>query len=102
MLKFIGRALTGLVLTKDAQKALRRSPAAKKRAADAGDGRAAGIAALHEQMKDVVTPERTELIRQAMEVRRAKQQILADLGDEDRRKLVAVAVKRLLREDKTD
>jgi len=48
----------------------------------------------------VVTTDRAELIRQAMQVRAAKQVILADLDDETRAKLVALAMKALLNEDR--
>ena len=46
--------------------------------------------------QNLVTPERAELIRKAMEVHHAKQTILADLKDENRQKLVAIAIKKLL------
>jgi len=48
-----------------------------------------------------VTPDRTELIRQAMQMRAAKQSLLADLNDEDRAKLVATAMRAFLNESKT-
>lgn len=100
MLKLIGRSLAGLFLTESAQSALKEK--ARTRKAPTANDRADELAELHAQAQDIVTPERAELIRQAMEIRRAKQQILADLGDEDRRKLVAAAVKRLLKEGKAD
>lgn len=43
-----------------------------------------------------MTPERQELIRQAMEVQRAQAKILDDLKDEDKQKLYALALKTLL------
>jgi len=113
MFKFIGKALAGLVLTEDAQKAVGRhgaaSPAAKGKgkavAVQAKGGKAAparnaAIAQMQDQVKDLITPDRAELIRQAMKVRAAKQTILADLGDEDRARLVALAMKALLNEDR--
>lgn len=56
------------------------------------------IKAMQEGNKDLVTEDRAELIRRAMEIRRAKQQIFADLSDEQRQKLVAIAIKKLLHE----
>ena len=108
MFKFIGKALAGLVLTEDARKAVGRlgaaSPAAKGKAVAVKGGKAAparnaAIAQVRDQAKDLITPDRAELIRQAMQVRAAKQTILADLGDEDRARLVALAMKALLHED---
>jgi hypothetical protein len=49
-----------------------------------------------------MTPERRELIRRAMEVQRARSKILDDLNDENKRKLYALAIKTLLREDAAD
>ena len=46
--------------------------------------------------------DRAALIRQAMEVRRAKQAVLDDLSDEQREKLVALAMKQLLNETPSD
>lgn len=43
-----------------------------------------------------MTPERGQLIREAIAMRRAKQQILDHLSDEDRAKLVAMAMSALL------
>lgn len=111
MLRFLGKAMAGLVLTKDGRKAAADLAAAKTRGkavkappakaaapAKAAEGKAAAIAELQSQAKDLVTPERAELIRRAMEVRAAKQTILADLSDESRAKLVATAMKALLNE----
>jgi len=117
MFKFIGKALAGLVLTKDAQDAVGRHGAASPAAKGKGKARPAGktaaakggktaparnaaIAQVQDQVKDLITPDRAELIRQAMKVRAAKQTILADLGDEDRSRLVALAMKALLNEDR--
>ncbi len=60
--------------------------------------REAQISAMQQQAEGLMTPERAELLRRAMEVRRAKQTILADLSDTQRQKLVAVALKKLLNE----
>ena len=60
--------------------------------------REAQITAMQQQAEGLMTPERAELLRRAMEVRRAKQTIFADLSDEQRQKLVAVAIRKLLNE----
>lgn len=99
MFKWIGRAVAGLFLDKQAREALARRQRARRRR-PAADEREAHIAAIRENMRDVATPERQELLRRAMEVRRAKQKILADLSDEERQKLVALAMKKLLHEGK--
>ncbi len=97
MFKFIGKALAGLVLTKKARTAVGR------RASAAGKAKPPAVAEVQARARDVVTPERAELIRHALQVRAAKQTILADLDDETRAKLVATAMKALLNEgrDKT-
>ena len=48
------------------------------------------------QVRDFVSPERQALLNSAMAVHRAKQKILADLDDESRAKLVAMAITTLL------
>ncbi|MGE5478039.1 MAG: hypothetical protein ACM3Q1_15385 [Bacteroidales bacterium] len=60
------------------------------------DDRDAAIARMQSQVKEFVTPERQALLANAMAVHRAKQQILADLDDESRAKLVAMAITTLL------
>ena len=128
MFKFIGKALAGLVLTKDARKALGqanqvrgggasaksgghampatpRAPGAGAVAAQAAldskeAAKNAAIALVQSQGEELVTHDRDELIRNAMKVRNAKQAILADLDDESRAKLVAAAMKALMREGK--
>lgn len=102
MFKFIGKAIAGLVLDKEAQQAIGRAamPDAKGKTKAKPAVRQAAIAQMQDQVKDLITPDRAELIRQAMQVRQAKQTILAELGDEDRARLVAVAMKALLNEDK--
>ncbi len=89
MFGFIGKALSSLVLDGKARKAL---------SGGGKSGKKAAIADAQAKLKDVMTPERAELIRQAMAVRQAKQTVLADLSDEQRQRLVAAAMKRLLNE----
>lgn len=102
MFKFIGRALAGLVLTRDAQKAVGQINAnrRKDKPKSGAVARDQVIADAQAQAKDLVTPDRAELIRQAMQVRTAKQTILANLDDETRGKLVATALKALLNESR--
>lgn len=81
-------------------KAPKRPPApAAKPAPEAEDDRVAAIAHMQSQVRDFVTPERQALIANAMAVHRAKQKILADLDDESRAKLVAMAITTLLHQD---
>lgn len=108
MLKFIGKALAGMVLTKEAREAaggLAKSPTARQTATKmlAGgkpDARQQAIADAQAAAANIVTNDRAELIRQAMAVRAAKQSLLADLNDEDRAKLVATAMRAFLAEAK--
>ena len=108
MLKFIGKALAGMVLTKEARhaagglaKSAVRTAAQKIQAGpDSPDARQQAIAQAQAQGAALVTPDRAELIRQAMAVRAAKQTLLADLNDEDRAKLVATAMRAFLNESK--
>jgi hypothetical protein len=76
------------------------APATASPPAPAGKGgtgeRDAAIARMQSQVKEFVTPERQALIANAVAVHRAKQQILADLDDESRAKLVAMAITTLL------
>jgi hypothetical protein len=100
MFKFIGKALAGLVLDEKAQAAVVK-PAAKKgkaKAKPAASAKDAAIAQVQAQAKDLLTPDRAELIQNAMKVRAAKQTILANLDDESRARLVATAMKALLNE----
>jgi len=104
MFKFIGKALAGIFLTGDARKAVvggaKSAPAAKgagKKAAEA-PGERDVVTQAKAQAKELLTEDRAELIRKAMQVRAAKQTILADLNDEDRARLVATAMKALLNE----
>jgi hypothetical protein len=107
MFKFIGKALAGVLLTGDARKAVsggaKASSKPKKAAASASSGmpqvqQSEAITKMQAQVKGLITEDRAELIRQAMRVRAAKQTILADLSDDDRARLVATAMKALLRE----
>ncbi|WP_142849288.1 hypothetical protein [Telmatospirillum sp. J64-1] len=92
--------LKDLFLTKKAKAALEKKARAEARAKKAKPRteREARIAQMQDKAKDLVTPDRAELIRKAMEVQRAKKVILADLSDEQRQRLVATAMKRLLNE----
>jgi len=103
MLKFLGKALAGMVLTKEAREA----------AGDLTDR------AVHKAVQKVVggshplpvaeapvptaepVPDRAELIRRAMQVRAAQAQtVLADLSKEERAKLTATAMRAFLNESK--
>jgi hypothetical protein len=108
MLKFIGKALAGMVLTKEARtaagglakSAVRNATQKMQAGPGAPDSKAQAIAQAQAQAAAIVTPDRAELIRQAMAVRAAKQSLLADLNDEDRAKLVATAMRAFLAEGK--
>lgn len=75
---------------KAAAKVARPAPAASTRDQD--------IARMQAQVQDFVTPERQALIQNALKVQRAKRQILEELDDESRAKLVAMAITALMRE----
>jgi hypothetical protein len=72
-----------------------KAEAVKAAAQDEPDS-AAAIAHMQSKVNDFVSPERQALIANAMRVHRAKQQILAELDDESRAKLVAMAITTLL------
>ncbi len=55
---------------------------------------------LNESVPEFISPERQALIRQATAVVRAKRQILDDLDDESRAKLVAMAITTFLHDKK--
>ena len=93
MFRFVSDALLSLVMDKKARNKLRNSPARRKVTA-----REVKINELQETVGRVMTPERQALILKAMKVQRAKSKILNDLKDEDKQKLYALAVKKLLRE----
>jgi hypothetical protein len=84
-----------------AQKNAKGSPAtptpAAPTAAD-GDARTEAVDAIRANQARIMTPEREKLISDALAVHRAKQKILADLSDEDRRKLMVTAMRALLNE----
>jgi hypothetical protein len=109
MFKFVGKALAGLVLTQDAQQALERkaktagatgagkvAPAPDPQSA--AERRAEQVARMFLENEELVAENRAILISEAMKVRTAKKAILADLDDQSRAKLVALAMKRLLNE----
>lgn len=77
-------------------------PVAKPAGSSRDQVLAAAKAQIRASQERVMTPERAELIRKALEVRQAKQAILADLDDEQRQKLVALAFKKLLNEGKSE
>ncbi len=77
-------------------------PRPQRKKGAAPNSRQAQIEAMQQQAEGLMTPEREELLRRAMEVRRAKQTIFADLNDEQKQKLVAVAIKKLLNEGRND
>ena len=93
MLKMVGNALLSLVMDKKGRDRLQQG-----HRTTAATGREGRIQDLEETAGRVMTPERQELIRQAMAVQRAKTKIFEDLKDEDKQKLYALAVKTLLRE----
>lgn len=105
MWKFIGKTLAGMVLTKEARdaagglakSAVRSATQKMQHGAGPADAKEQAIAQIQAQG----APDRAELIRRAMEVRAAKQTLLADLNDEDRAKLVATAMRAFLNESKS-
>ncbi|MDA8229743.1 MAG: hypothetical protein M0006_00215 [Magnetospirillum sp.] len=88
--------LKSLFLDKKAQHALAKRASAGKPVS----ARDEAIRQAQANMRKMVTPDRAELIRKAMEVHRAKQAVFADLSDSERSRLVALALKRLLNEGK--
>lgn len=100
MANFFTRALMGLFLSKNAQAVLEKRAKAAKRGKMSA--REQALEQVRTQSKAVMTDDRAELIRQAMQVRKAKQTVLADLSDTERQKLVAVAMRKLLNEGKPE
>ncbi|MEO5372829.1 MAG: hypothetical protein H7840_00970 [Alphaproteobacteria bacterium] len=105
MANFLVDLLLSLVLSKKARrnlKAYNRAVAAQKKpaagAAGKGSTREQQIKAMQDNAKGLVTEDRAELIRKAMEIRKAKQTVLANLDDAQRQKLVALALKKLMNE----
>ena len=116
MLKFIGKALAGMVLTKEArevagplaQHAVRQAaqkivPGAVKlpEAPALPEGGAVPVADFQAQAAAVAKLDRAALIRQAMEVRAAKQIVLSELSPEDRNRLTETAMRAFLNESKS-
>ncbi len=97
MFKSVSRALFFLVMEKDARANLERRRKAGKNAT-----RDDQIKAMQENARTVMTPGREKLIRNALKMHRAKSKIIEDLNDEDKRRLYALAVKKLLREEDGD
>ncbi len=93
----LSKAVSWLLLDRKGRQSLkkrRRSASARK-----ADARAEALAQVRAQSDQVMTDARKELIRQALSVRNARQKILDDLNDEDRARLVALAVRNLMNED---
>ena len=109
MLKFIGKALAGMVLTKEAREAASgltdRAVRNAVQKMHNGPGKLpevpplAGADAQGQAVEPV--PDRAELIRRAMQVRAAQQTVLAELNPEDRAKLQATAMRAFLNEGKS-
>jgi len=109
MWKFIGKTLAGMVLTKEAREAAGglaktavRNATQKIGGAPVGelDVRQQTVIQTQAEAASIAAPDRAELIRRAMEVRAAKQTLLADLNEEDRAKLAATAMRAFLSEGK--
>lgn len=104
MWKFIGKTMASMVLTKEARDAA--GGLAKNAVRNATQKMLPpGMAPLPEAPVPPPAPapvisERAELIRRAMEVRAAKQTVLAELSEADRERLVATAMKAFLTESK--
>ena len=93
MMKFLSNALLGVLVDKKA-----RAKVAQHRKAKTRDGQ---IAAIRESAQRVMTPERQELIRRAMELQRAKSKIFNDLNDDQKREAIAMMLKGMLNEKDT-
>jgi len=106
MLNFLGKALAGMVLTKEAREAAGdlTDRAVHKAVQKMVGGKL--VDPLEQPLAEVPVPtaapvvDRAELIRRAMEVRAAQQSVLADLKPEDRAKLTATAMRAFLNESK--
>ena len=94
MLKFVSNALLSLVMEKKAREKLEERRAAQK--ASAGEEQTAAPGA---NPKRETTPERQELIRNALAIQRAKASIFDDLTINQKEKLHALAEKLLVRPD---
>ena len=60
--------------------------------------RAAAQQQLQQQAQKIMTPERQELLRRAMEIQGAKQKIFDALSDDKKQELVAMAMRKALNE----
>ena len=103
MWKFIGKTMASMVLTKEAREVA--GGLAKTAVRNAGQkmlppGMIPPETALATVPPAPVLSERAELIRRAMEVRAAKQTVLAELSEKDRERLVATAMRAFLNESK--
>ena len=67
--------------------------------AQAITSREQAIEAMKAGGQGLVTEDRAELIKRAMEIRKAKQTLLANLDDDQRQKLMALALKALINQD---
>ena len=116
MFKFIGKALAGMVLTKEArevagplaQHAVRQAtqkilpPGAKPPDGQTPlEGSVVPVADFQAQAAAVAKLDRAALIRQAMQVRAAQQVVLAELKPEDRARLTETAMRAFLNESKS-
>ena len=61
--------------------------------------RAENIEKIKKVVENTASPQRDELIRQAMRIRKTKMKVLEDLGDEDKLKLYAMALKAMMGKD---
>lgn len=99
MLKnFLSKTLLSMVLDEKARDKLaqRKTAEGSGKPGGAANSRADQIKQIQAAGKGMMTPERAELIRNALEVRKAKAKIFDDLNDEQKRKLYALAVKTFL------
>lgn len=97
-----GKAIRALFLGSPKKAAPGKGKAKGQAKAGPKDPRAQALQQVRDAQERVMTPERAELLRHAMQVRKAKQAILADLNDEQRQKLVALAFRALLNEGRED
>ncbi|MCW8835786.1 MAG: hypothetical protein OQJ99_05405 [Rhodospirillales bacterium] len=113
MLKMISTALMSVFLDKKAREAVSNRSASRKTGKPARQrndasppsrggappSREEDLEALRIKTDHLMTPERKEMLRNAMKVRAAKSKIIEDLDDEQKRKLYAMAMKALLNKD---
>lgn len=90
--------LKGLFLDEKARKAVDAKARAKATARKPAAAARKPTAAAPPTPAPKMTPQRQQLIKDAMAVHRAKRKILDDLSDEDRAKLVAMAITALMNE----